>query len=98
MRHDGGDAETGFSADIGAGLSWSDPARGLSADVRARGLLAHEADGFGERGFSGTLAWDPEPSTALGPSLTLAHTVGAAPSGGAQAMLGRRHLEGAGRL
>ena len=38
VRHDGGDAETGYGADIGAGLSWSDPARGLSADVRARGL------------------------------------------------------------
>ena len=94
VRHDGGDAETGYGADIGAGLSWSDPERGISADVRARGLLTHEADGFGERGFSGTLAWDPAPSTALGPSLTLSQTVGAASSGGAEALLGRRHLEG----
>ena len=94
VRHDGGDAETGFGADIGAGLSWSDPARGLSADVRARGLLAHEADGFSERGFSGTLSWDPEPSTALGPSLTLTQTVGAASSGGAEALLGRGTMEG----
>ena len=94
VRHDGGDAETGFGADIGAGLSWSDPERGISADVRARGLLAHEADGFSERGFSGTLAWDPEPSTALGPSLTLTQTVGAASSGGAEALLGRGTMEG----
>ena len=94
VRQDGGDAETGFGADIGAGLSWSDPARGISADVRARGLLAHEADGFSERGFSGTLAWDPEPSSALGPSLTLTQTVEATSSGGAEALLGRGHLEG----
>ena len=94
VRHDGGDAETGYGADIGAGIAWSDPARGLSADVRARGLLTHEADGFGERGFSGTLAWDPAPSTALGPSLTLSQTVGAASSGGAEALLGRGTMAG----
>ena len=94
MRHDGGDAETGYGVDIGAGLSWSDPARGLSADIRARGLLAHEADGFSERGFSGTVSWDPAPSTALGPSLTLTQTMGAAASGGAEALLGRGTMEG----
>ena len=94
VRHDGGDAETGFGADIGAGLAWVDPASGLSADIRARGLLAHEADGFSERGFSGTLSWDPEPSTVLGPSLTLTQTVGAASSGGAEALLGRGTMEG----
>ena len=94
VRHDGGDAETGYGADIGAGLSWSDPARGLTADVRARTLLMHEAEGFRERGFSGTLSWDPEPETALGPSLTLSQTLGAASSGGAEALLGRQHLDG----
>ena len=77
VRHDGGDAETGFGADIGAGLSWADPGSGLSADIRARALLAHEADGFSERGFSGSgsVSWDPEPSTALGPSLTLTQKI-----------------------
>ena len=94
VRHDGGDAETGYGADIGAGLSWSDPARGISGEVRARGLLTHEADGFGERGFSGTFAWDPAPSTALGPSLTLSQTVGAASSGGSEALLGRGTMAG----
>ena len=94
VRHDGGDAETGYGADIGAGVAWSDPERGLSADIRARGLLTHEADGFGERGLSGTLAWDPALSTALGPSLTLSQTVGAASSGGAEALLGRGTMAG----
>ena len=94
VRHDGGDAEAGYGADIGAGIAWSDPAHGLSGEVRARGLLTHEADGFGERGFSGTLAWDPAPSTALGPSLTLSQTVGAAASGGAEALLGRGTMAG----
>ena len=31
VRRDGGDAETGFGADIGAGLAWADPKRGLGA-------------------------------------------------------------------
>ena len=94
VRHDGGDAETGYGADIGAGIAWSHPERGLSAEVRGRGLLTHEADGFGERGFSGTLSFDPEPSSERGLSFALTQTVGAPASGGADALLGRRHLEG----
>ena len=43
MRHDGGDAETGFGLDLGGGLAWSDPASGIAAEVSARGLLTHEA-------------------------------------------------------
>ena len=88
VRHDGGAAETGFGADVGAGLAWSDPARGLSADVRARGLLTHEDGSFRERGFAGSLAWDPAPDSARGPSLSLSQTVGAQASGGVEALLG----------
>ena len=66
MRHDGGDAETGFGADIGAGLGWTDPARGLKAEARAPGLLTHEDDGFRERGFSGSVAWQQKPSSDRG--------------------------------
>ena len=43
LRHDGGDAETGFGADIGAGLAWSHAGSGIAAEVSARGLLTHEA-------------------------------------------------------
>ena len=39
VRRDGGDAETGFGIDVGGGVAWSDPERGLSADIRGRGLL-----------------------------------------------------------
>ena len=88
MRHDGGDAETGFGADIGAGLAWSDPARGLSADLRARGLLTHEDGGFRERGFAGALAWDPDPQSGRGPTLAIMQTVGAQATGGMAALLG----------
>ena len=88
VRHDGGDAETGFGADIGAGLAWSDPARGLSADMHARGLLTHEDGSFRERGFAGSLAWDPAPESNRGPSLSIVQTVGAQASGGVEALLG----------
>ena len=92
VRHDGGDAETGFGADIGAGLVLSDPARGISAEVRARGLLTHEADGMRERGLSGTLAFDPAPETERGLSLSLTQSVGAQSEGGVDALLERRTL------
>ena len=81
LRRDGGDAETGFGADIGAGIAWADAERGLSAELRGRGLLAHEANGFRERGLSGSFAWDPV-AGERGPRLSLTQTVGdAAPSG-----------------
>ena len=87
VRQDGGDAETGFGADIGAGLAWSDPAQGIEAEIRARGLLTHEDSSFRERGFAGSFAWDPDPASDLGPALTLRQTVGASATGGADALL-----------
>ena len=47
------EAVSGSGADIGASLSWTDAKRGLSGELRGHGLLAHEAKGFRERGFSG---------------------------------------------
>ena len=96
LRHDGGDAETGFGADIGAGLSLSAPSRGLSAELRARGLLTHEAEGMRERGLSGTLTFDPAPDSERGLSLSLAQTVGAQSEGGADALFERTTLAGLG--
>ena len=87
VRHDGGDAETGFGVDIGAGLAWTDPASGMKAKVDARGLLTHEDGGFRERGIAGSFAWDPSPSSGLGPSLTLRHSVGVSATGGVSALL-----------
>ena len=92
MRHDGGDAETGFGKDIGASLTWADPKRGLAAELRGRGLLTHEAKGFRERGLSGSFSWDPVDGER-GPRLSLTQTVGGTSSGGAGALFGRRTLE-----
>ena len=96
VRHDGGDAETGFGADMGAGLALAAPSRGLSAELRARGLLTHEAGGMRERGVSGTLAWDPAPKSDRGIAFKLSQTVGAQASGGVDALLARPTLAGLG--
>ena len=86
-RHDGGDAETGFGADIGARLLWADPALGVRAELAARGLLTHEDGTLSERGFAGSLAWDPSPDTDRGPKLTLRQAIGAEATGGMDALL-----------
>ena len=94
VRHDGGDAETGFGLGLGGGLAWSDRESGLSAEVSGRGLLTHASGGFRERGFAGALAWDPRPDSDRGVSLTMRQTVGVSATGGAEALLGRDTLAG----
>ena len=94
MRHDGGDAETGFGTDIGGSLAWEHPSWGLSAEIQARALLSHADGDFRERGFAGSLAWDPEPGSEIGPSASLRQTIGAQASGGADALLARSHMAG----
>ena len=96
VRHDGGDAERGFGADIGGGLTFADLSRGLSFDVSARTLVTHEESGFQERGLSAALTFDPAPSSQQGLSLSLRHTLGATPTGGADALLDRKTLAGLG--
>ena len=93
LRHDSGDAETGFGAEIGAGLAWQDAERGLGAELRGRALLAHEAEGFRERGLSGSFAWDPVTGDR-GPRLSLTQTMGDAAQRGADTLLTRRTSTG----
>ena len=94
VRHDGGDAETGFGLDLGIGLALSDPERGLQAEMRGRGLLAHESEGFRDLGFSGSFAWEGKPGSDLGAKLGLTQTVGGSSSGGADALLSRTTMDG----
>ena len=94
VRHDGGDAETGFGADIGGGVTLAVPTQGVTISLEGRGVLTHEAAGLRDRGIAGTLAWDPPPSTGRGPQLTLTQTIGAGASGGKDALLSRTTLEG----
>ncbi len=93
MRHDGGDAETGFGADIGAGLAWTDPESGLRMELRGRRLLAHESKGFREYGISGSFAWEPV-TGERGPRLSVARTLGIGARRGTDAPLERATLSG----
>ena len=81
LRHDGGDAETGTGMELGAGLAWSNPLRGLASDLRFHGLAAHEAGGYGEWGVSGSLRLAPDPS-GRGASLSMTPSWGAEGQGG----------------
>ena len=80
VRHDWGDAETGFGLELGGRVQYVDPGHGLTLEAAVRGLLAHEDSDYQEWGASGSLRIDPGP-TGQGFSLTLAPTWGAASSG-----------------
>ena len=93
IRQDGGDAETGFGMDLGAGILWRAPERGISGELRGRTLLTHAEEEFQEQGLALSFSWEPTPSNR-GPSLSMGHTVGAAPSEGMDALLAPTTLEG----
>ena len=86
LRQDGGDAETGTGIEVGGGLAWTDPARGLTVEAKARTLVAHEDAHYREWGASGSVRIDPGAS-GRGLSLTLAPAWGAA-EGGAERLWG----------
>ncbi len=80
VRHDWGDAETGFGLEVGGRVSYADPTLGLTVEGTVRGLVAHEADAYQEWGASGSVRLDPG-AAGRGLSVTLAPTWGAAASG-----------------
>ena len=86
LRHDGGDAETGFGLELGGGLAWQIPELGLNLDVQGRTLLLHEAEGRDDIGFSASLSWDPGPESRLGPKFSLRQDFGGQASGGLQSL------------
>ena len=94
LRHDGGDAETGFGVEMGGGSVFADANRGLSAQVMVRGLVAHQAADFRDWRLSGSLRFDPRPSSELGPSVSLMPSWGTSSSGGVEALMGRETLVG----
>ena len=92
-RHDGGDAETGFGAELGGGLAWVHPALGLTLDVSGRTLLAHEDGDLEDRGFSAALGFDPRPETERGPSFSLRQDFGGPAQGGLDALFAPATLD-----
>ena len=59
LRHDGGDAGTGTGMELGAGVGFTDPSRGLDMALRVYGLAAHAENSHREWGVSGTLKLVP---------------------------------------
>ncbi|MCY4441423.1 MAG: SwmB domain-containing protein, partial [Deltaproteobacteria bacterium] len=80
LRHDWGDAETGFGLEVGGRLQYADPGLGLTVDAAVRGLLAHENQDYDEWGASGAVQLDLD-KAGQGLSLTLAPAWGATASG-----------------
>ena len=93
MRHDGGDAETGFGVELGGGLAWSAPTLGLNLDLSGRTLLAHGDDDLKDRGFAAAFAFDPDPATERGPSFNIRQDWGGQAAGGLDALFAVDPLE-----
>ena len=101
LRRDGGDADEGAGMDVGGGLIVTDPATGISVQVRVRMLVAHQAEGFTEQETSVSVSYNPTPATPLGFAARVAPSWGGDARGGAQALWGgetmTRFGHGAGR-
>ena len=95
LRWDEGDAETGLGVELGAGVRYADGSGRLSAELTARGLLAHEESGYEEWGVSGALRLDPDAS-GRGLSLKLESALGVTGSG-TDELWTRRDLSGLAR-
>ena len=86
IRQDSGDAETGFGMDLGAGILWQAPGHGISGELKGHTLLTHAEEELQDQGLSLSFSWEPNPSNR-GPSLSVGHTIGAAPSEGMDTLL-----------
>ena len=105
LRHDAGDAETGTGIELGGGLRYADPAWGLSVEVKARSLIAHQDAAYREWGASAAIRLNPGAS-GQGLMLTLTPTWGNAASGverlwsqrDAQGLIGHNRLAPGSRM
>ena len=59
LRHDGGDAESGFGVEVGGGVQWTDSKRGLNLQVRGRTLITHHDEDLKDRGLSISMGFEP---------------------------------------
>ena len=80
LRHDFGDAETGFGLEVGGRIAYADPALGLTVEGTIRGLVAHEDEGYDEWGASANIRVAPG-LNGHGLSVSLQPTWGVAQSG-----------------
>ena len=93
LRHDGGDADEGIGVEVGGGLRFTNPASGLTLELKARGLITHEGEDVADWGAGGMLRFAPG-EAGRGLALTVRPSVGET-AGGAERLWG---LEDASRL
>jgi hypothetical protein len=75
-RLDGGGVETGWGMEIGGGVRYAHPEQHLTAELYTRALPVHGAEGFRKWSLSGSLRYDPNASSELGPYFTLSSSRG----------------------
>ena len=95
VRRDGGDAERGVGFEVGGAMRYANPSIGLTVEITARRLMAHEQSGYSEWGAGGSLQFAPG-GAERGFSAKLGSSVGTAASGveGLWAMGDTRGLTG----
>ncbi len=62
LRHDGGDAESGFGVEVGGGIQWSHPRQGLNLQIHGRTLITHHDSDIKDRGLSVSMGFNPSPA------------------------------------
>ena len=62
VRRDGGDAERGMGFEMGGAMRYINPSIGLTVEITARRLMAHERSGYSEWGAGGSLQFAPRGS------------------------------------
>ena len=95
VRRDGGDAERGVGFEVGGAMRYVNPSLGLTVEITARRLMAHERSGYSEWGAGGSLEFAPG-GAERGFSAKLGSSVGTTASGveGLWAMGDTRGLTG----
>ena len=80
VRRDGGDAERGMGFEMGGAMRYINPSIGLTVEITARRLMAHQQSGYSEWGAGGSLQFAPG-GAERGFSAKLGSSVGTAASG-----------------
>ncbi len=96
-RYDGGDAETGSGLEMGGGLDWSDPVRGLQIGLEGRTMVLHEDKNLKDWGVAFNFVYDRDPQSKRGLRAVLSHDFGGTASGGVAALLDSELFPGATR-
>ena len=93
-------AGAGADLEVGGGLGYSNRSLGLRMQAGMRGLASEEEAGFKKWGASGSISFDPDPSSPLGASFSVSQSWRIAPQtgfGGSQSIGMRQPATGISR-